>query len=260
MGVTVSGGGGGATSTELLALIASQVNVSSIGDTYTDTAGDTYAETVSQTRLTMSAARVRSVALAVSGRVGAGTGTFQLWNFTDSASLTTQTTTSTSEALITVANSAVATNNGDAITIRVKNSGAGGTTTIDGGGMMDKDTAAAAITATTAASATGTTIIPATSVSGYASSYSFALIKRPSTATITLEVQVNAILPDSNYQRMVTYGAAFGTSEANTVVSRTPTVKIGVWVTGLVNIVCSAISASASWVVGSSYELKADDL
>ena len=240
----------GASSTEILALVASQVNVSSIGDTYTDTAGDTYAETASQTRMT-EGARTRTIIMVLSGHVSAGTGTFQLWNFTDSASLATATTTSTTEALLTQASSQLDTNASDAITIRVKNSGAGGTTTIDGGGIADGEITLNNMTAIG---------INVASVAGpWIGSISIGVLKTPSTGTLTaiLEgVSLNLGL-SATYTPPTTSGAgaAFGTAEANSVVTRNPTVKFH-----SLYLRRSAIGASNRWGFTFSYQIKADDV
>ena len=240
----------GASSTEILALIASQVNVSSIGDTYTDTAGDTYAETASQTRLTIGA-RLRAIVMTLSGKVSAGTGTYQLWNFTDSASLGTATTTSTVEALLSAAvTSTLDTNTGDAITIRVKNSGAGGTTSIDGGGIAGGDTVASV-------TAIGTTNATAPA-GGWFASLSVGILKTPSTGTSTF--QAGLIVQNQGYSATVTpafytIGATFGTTEANTVITRTPTVKIT-----LFSLRLSAIGATNRWSLAFASQTKGDDI
>ena len=259
------GAAAGVTSTELLALTASQVNVSSIGDTYTDTAGDTYAETASQTRVTLSAARPRSVIQVVSAHVSAGTGTIQLWNFTDSASLATATTTATAEALLTQQRSVVATNNGDAITNRVKNSGAGGTFVVDGGGIAEGDYNRN-ITGLTFNNITTTGIDPLFSGStassgvdmgGWLADISIAILKTPSTGTLTATVGLGGTLlvDGTGNTNLESAGAAFGTAEANTVITRTPTRKSMIYV-----IDRTAIGASNKWGFSFSFQVKADDI
>ena len=247
----------GASSTELLALIAAQVNVSSIGDTYTDTAGDTYAETASQTRLTIGA-RPRAIVMVVSGHVSAGTGTFELRNFTDSASLGTATTTSTSEALLSGAvTSVLDTNTSDDITIRVKNSGAGGTTTIDGGGIAAGD-----IVTNITAIGSNNSLTPASGsnvTSGaWIASASIGLLKTPSTGTATFQVGIgthNQSFSATFTPALTNIGAAFGTTEANTVITRTPSQKIII-----ANLRTSAIGATNRWGIAGSLNVKADNI
>lgn len=130
----------GVTTTEIVPLIDPIYNNSSAGQTYTDVAGDTYAELTNQTRITMPTERSQQVQLVGSGHVDAGTGTFQIYNFTDGSSLNTRTTTATSETVFPqTQGAAVSTNDGDDITIRVKNSGAGNTITLDFGGLATCD-------------------------------------------------------------------------------------------------------------------------
>ena len=247
---------GGVITTEIMPLIPSQVNVSSIGDTYTDVAGDTYAETSSQTRLTMIAGRARTAMLNLGAHVSTGTGTFQLWNFTDSVELaTTATTTSTSEALIANKVSTLDTNVSDAITLRVKNSNAGATVTIDSGGLGGGDTYQNGITSVTAAQIGG---LAAQMGHQWFAKISVAVLKVPSTGTLTAHigtlVAFNIIsataTPASHY-----IGDAFGTTGANTVFTITPTVKVYaqfLWRT--------AIGASNQWACLFSYEIRADNI
>lgn len=111
-------------------------NDSSAGETYVDVAGDTYAELPSQTRTT-AGAMPQVPSAFISGHVDAGTGTYQLWNHTDSASIRTVTTTSTSEAALNL--NTIGPDTGaasDEITLRVKNSGAGNSVTLDFGGFV----------------------------------------------------------------------------------------------------------------------------
>ena len=248
-------GSGGGTSTEVLALTAAQVNVSSIGDTYTDVAGDTYAETASQTRLTMSA-RLRIIIATLSGHVSANTGTFELFNFTDTASLATATTTSTGEALLTGMSSQLDTNISDAITIRVKNSVALGTTTIDGGGMAAGDSGNQNVTTV---GSNGVALVPGNTYgSAWIADTSTALLKTPSTGTCTITIA--AAVQNNVFSATVTpvdydVGASFGTAEANTVVTRTPSQRF-YKLQGVV----SAIGASNRWGFAWAMQVKADDI
>ena len=248
------GAAAGVTSTELLALTASQVNVSSIGDTYTDTAGNTYAETASQTRMTMTAAYARSLIMVLSGHVNANTGTFELWNNTDSAELggSAPTTTSTSEALISQLLSTLDTNSGDAITIRVKNSTAGSTVTIDGGGMAEGTNSNNSLNNITAISNNITGQPPG----GWATTVSVGVLKTPSTGTITAtfapRISVQSV---SSTITPPTYSLG-SVATANAVTTLTPTVKVASQ--GQLHV--TAIGGSNKWGFVLSFDVKADDV
>jgi hypothetical protein len=210
----------GGSSTETLAMIAPQVNISSVGDTYTDTSGNTYAETTNQTRVTFSNIRVVLSSAHISAHVSAGTGTLQFWNFTDSAELGTTTTTATSETTLSaITSNSVITNMGDAITLRVKNSGAGGTFTIDSGGVVCGD---------------NTQQIGSASISswgmtngGYPVSFQISIMKVISTATATMQLgSYSGTTPlNINSEQTTNIGDTFGTADFGTVVTRTPAVK-----------------------------------
>lgn len=137
MSETFFSSSGGLTE-EVVSILTPIYNNSSVGQTYTDAAGDTYAELTNQTRPTMPS-RLTGIGLVASAHVNAGTGTFQLWNQTDSASISTTTTTATSEAVISIGEQFATTNNNDSVTLRVKNSVAGNTVTLDFGGILIAD-------------------------------------------------------------------------------------------------------------------------
>lgn len=122
-------------------------NTSSAGVTTIDVIGNTYAEPAGQTRITMPA-YLSQICLFGSWHVSAGTGSVELFNFTDSASRNTQTTTSTTEVNFVGSVSTNTGDVGDAITMRVKNSGAGNSTTIDSGGMSAADNASLTLLST----------------------------------------------------------------------------------------------------------------
>ena len=241
-------------STELLALTASQVNVSSIGDTYTDTPGNTYAETASQTRMTMPAAYARSIIMVLSGHVNANTGTFELWNNTDSAELggSAPTTTATSEALISQLLSSLDTNSGDAITIRVKNSTAGSTITIDGGGIAEGITSNANTNNITAIS-NNITGMPS---GGWATTASVGTLKTPSTGTITVTLAARiSTLTVSSTVTPPTYSLG-SVATANAVTTLTPTVKVA----SQLQLNVTAIGGSNRWGFVFSFDVNADDI
>jgi hypothetical protein len=171
---------GGVTSTVLKALVDPQINISSVGDTYTDTAGNTYAETTNQTRMTTNAVYKRYVVFKGSGLVGANTGTIQLWNFTQSGEIANKTTTATSETTIAMTTAAAVTALADVITLRVKNSNAGGTFQILAGGMLEADSILEI-------TATGSSNVPVFGNLSWLNSWKVIIIKGISTATITLQ-------------------------------------------------------------------------
>lgn len=240
-------------STEVVPLVASQINVSSIGDTYTDTVGDTYAETTNQTRMTITATRIRRLYGYVSGHVSAGTGTFQLWNFTDSTSLGTSTTTGTSETSISGIGFSITTNNkGDDITLRVKNSGAGGTVTIDAGGFIDGDTN------WSAATSTGIKNIGSVFGIGYATNLSIGVLKSFSTATLTSQLAYQINNDTSGVELLINIGDGFGTANANTVIERTPTLKIINFSTA--QLILNITALAGNWVFPVSFNMYADNI
>ena len=245
--------GAGVTSTKLLALTATQVNVSSIGDTYTDTPGNTYAETASQTRITLTAAYVRAIIMVLSGHVNANTGTFELWNNTDSAELggSAPTTTSTSEALISQLVSTLDTNSGDNVTIRVKNSTAGSTITIDGGGIAEGTNSSSFNNITTISDN-----IMGLSLAGWATTASVGTLKTPSTGTITAtfaaKVSVNSV---SSTVTQPTYSLG-SVATANAVTTLTPTVKV----TSDGQLHVTAIGGSNRWGFVFSFDVNSDDI
>jgi hypothetical protein len=237
------------TSTEIAALIPTQINVSSAGDTYTDVVGNTYAETANQTRMTLNATRVRSASMCVSGHVSAGTGSFQLFNFTDSASLGVKTTTSVTEVYLTFASSQVTTNNGDDITLRVKNSTAGATVTIDQGGMSDSDYC----TSFTAVYYNYGIVF----ITGYAVGMSIGLMRGLSTGTSTVQLgYLVAVGQQAANMSLLSIGAAFGTAEANTVFTRTGTLKaMGYYTLGL-----NVSDATGGIIIPMSFQAKMDNI
>jgi len=257
---------GGGSSTELKALVACQINVSSVGDTYTDVAGDTYSETTNQTRLTMPANQT-SVHRAISGHVSAGTGSFQLWNHTDSSSLAITTTTSTTEVNINIFSSGTPNNNSDEITIRVKNSGAGNTITIDAGGMMSSDNFFAS-SSTAHITATGYIALKETGdyrgfpTIGYCVDYSLGVLKTKSSSTATMQL-VNALNIQNSGMTYNDIGNTFGTDEIDTVITRTNTLKIRNNTVSSVLPVPLQINISAitgSFVVGVAFQVKEDNI
>lgn len=161
----------------VLALVACQVNRSSIADTYTDVVGGVFAETANQTRLTLGA-RTRIFTMKISGHVNATTGSFRQYNITDAGALgTTKTTTSVTEVSLSASTSTLDTNASDVVTIQVSNNTAGNTVTIDSGGMMDSDLQD---------TFTATGVKPVKSFAGgLVSSVSFVLLEALSTSTYT---------------------------------------------------------------------------
>jgi len=251
----------GSSSTVVYAIVNSQVNVSSIGSTYTDAAGNTYGETGSQTRLTMPALpTLRVVVLRISWHVNAGTGTRELYNVTDGSSLSTGTTTSTTEVVAAALPSAAASNAGDSITIRLKNSGAGNTVTIDDGGMMEGDYDFNLTSTGHKAVQTSTGEVW---TAGYPSSYSIGLLRALSTATATFQFGTKSNVISISNPNYTNVGATFGTTEANTVITRTPTVKLysqgGSGAYGVLDMNVSALSANGYGAVV-SLQLSADNI
>jgi hypothetical protein len=245
--------GGSGSSTIVQTLIDPQVNISSVGDTYTDTVGNTYAETTNQTRLTMSNTRVQDLVMYGSGHVSAGTGTFEIYNFTDSASLGTKTTTATSEATFAMTRSLLTTNNNDAITIRVKNSGAGGTITIDSGGLISADRVL------TQSAGPGADQIACWG--GYMTAFKMAFAKAKSTTTCTGQLAymtgAGSSVAATTTVRYDSIGAAWDESVDGTVFARTLTRKL-TSNTQAVSAVWSAIGDNLFY--GVSEEITADDL
>lgn len=245
-------------STEVLSLITTQINVSSIGDTYTDVVGNTYAETVNQTRITLTAIRIRRITSIWSGHVSVGTGTFQLYNFTDGVSLGTGTTTSTSEVKIAYASSTVAGNKGDQITIRVKNSVAGGTVTIDGGGMIDSDLIGVD---------TDTVVHRQFNYDffygGYPVSLSVGILRGLSTATFTAQLEYRIYTGAGSETVYNAFGSTFGTVNAQTVFSITPTLKGFFYSNNPTPIGFNIIATNGiaeGYGIGISYQLKLDNI
>jgi len=238
-----SSGGSGAPDVIVCALQDPQVDTSCVGKTYTDVTGNTYAELSGQTRITLSSTRTNGVACRVSAHVNAGTGTVELYNFTDGTSLGTVTTTATSETLLAAITSTLAANKGDAITIRVKNSGAGNTITIDMGGMASGD--AAFVSPTTVA------LSSAGQVGGYITSWKFAVLKCTTATTFTIQpIQgsggaTTTIEPNN-------LGATFTQADHGTVLTRTPLYKL--YGSGLA---FDITACSGTGLIVSSYEMKA---
>lgn len=230
-----------------MALVASQLNVSSIGDTYTDVAGDTYAETASQTRITMGA-RTRQIGAPLGGKVGAGTGSFQAYNFTDSQQMGSTTTTSTSETiLLPISATQSDAHRNDAITIRVKNSNAGATTTINAGGLMEGDFC---VSLTYYAE-----LLSSPQGHAWYGDSSWALIKTPSTGTITAYISTwvsNIGLTATANNPSFIIGAALS---ENVVNSRIPTVKAYAFSSRV-----TAMGSSNRWGLAASFQIKADNI
>lgn len=234
-----TGPAGGAADVTVQAISDPQVNTSSQGVTTVDTAGNTYQEPAGQTRMTLPA-RICQVGARFSGHVSAGTGTYELYNFTDSTSLSTVTTTATTETILNAVVSSVVTNFGDTITLRVKNSGAGNSTTIDVGGMISGDGPFSTITlGYNTQSISG----------GYCSSWKFILLKVGSTSTVTLQPTIGFGGQAPNLTRS-DLGGTFTGADASTVLTRTPIYKA----TNGLYFYCSAISGT--FIVMSSYEIK----
>jgi len=238
-------------STTVTTLTPSQVNTSSIGDTYTDVSGNTFSETAHQTRLTM-ASYPRFVGGLTSGHVSSGTGTFELFNFTDSTSLATSTTTSTTEVRIgSYTSASVSTNVNDQITIRVKNSVAGATTTIDYGGMFESDTSI-----TTGASAVGYfPIVASASAGGRFETLSIASVKYTSTSTATIQL-LNGLISNTSLQPGNAIGNSFGTTQGTSIITITPSTKI--YAVGSSQILAYISSITSFWGLGLSVGIKCD--
>jgi len=232
----------------VMSLTPTQINVSSIGDTYTDVSGNTFAETSNQTRLLM-ASYVRTVNMIISGHVNAGTGSFRSFNFTDSAILGTSTTTSVTSVKLTLVSSALATNKNDYITLLVANSGAGNTVTIDEGGIIAADgfgsngfSSLLNITTTT------------TGGGGYYKSLSYGLLKQTTGATCTIQPMTGIITSTINNPGF-NIDVPFGTAQANTVFSMTPNVRI---TTGVSHIIASVTAISGTYALAMSYEINSE--
>ena len=239
----------GGSSTAIFALIDPQVNVSSIGDTYTDTAGNTYAETTNQTRITLHASRVVNTGGSVSGHVSAGTGTFQLWNFTESSELANKTTTSTTEVNVGVLLTTAASSTlGDSITLRVKNSGAGGTITIDSGGITASD-----IRSNPVITVISTTTVPpslAAPIAGtYISNFKYILLKCLSSSTITMQPSIQGTQSFNYYN----FGTQKTEADYNTIISESCPLKAGS-VTPNITVITGA------WLFVGSVQIKSDNI
>jgi hypothetical protein len=215
---------GGLTYTTLFETENPICNLSSVGDTRVDTAGDTYGESTNQTRMTLSNTRFSQVNAALKAHVSAGTGSFQLWNNTDSTSISVQTTTSTTAINLSSLSSPTPSVNqackGDAMTIRTKNSGAGNSCTIDGGGMIAGDMVSSTIYTGVNDIALGQLV-----TGGIISGVKLLFIKLGASDTITArvvhKVQTGAVSQEKAY---VVYGGNLTEADVNTVISRTPTV------------------------------------
>ena len=245
----------GGSVTEVMAEISAQVNTSSTGDVYTDTAGDTYAETTNQTRMTLTASRLRDVVCYVSYHVNAGTGTIQLWNFTDSASLATATTTNVTETGKSLSSQFVSTNMGDALTLRVKNSGAGNTVTIDQGGMTEGDKQISSSTTRQYGMLNHDSASVGNSFDWrfYPTTVSVALLKFVSTDTFSGgQFSQGGKLFGTKSEIVSNFGTTFNQTAAGTVITRTPTIKSGV-----IALVFSAVTNALPMV---SFNLKADNI
>ncbi len=238
-----SSGGSGAPDVIVCALQDPQVDTSCVGKTYTDVTGNTYAELSGQTRITLSSTRTNGVACRVSAHVNAGTGTIELYNFTDGTSLGTVTTTATSETLLAAITSTAATNKGDAITIRVKNSGAGNTITIDMGGMLSGD--ASMVSPTAVAMPT------AGQSGGYVTSWKFAVLKCTTATTFTIQ-PVQGSGGNGTTLETNALGSTFSQTAHGTVLTRTPLYKL--YGGGLS---FDITACSGTGLIVSSYEMKA---
>lgn len=251
--LTASSGG----STELMAIVDPQFNVSSAGTTTVDGPGDTYAEPAGQTRMTMTATRTRQVRAYGSGHVSAGTGTFQLFNFTDSASLGTNTTTATGEtAQVPNSQSVASTNDGDAITLRVKNSGAGNSTSIDDGGMFEGEQDMA----TTVTSTGNKAAWDMATHAGWIGTYKFSFVRALTTTTCTMQLAVKPH-PKVSPTGTTTYyniGASMTESSLGSVVDRSPTVKLYPDGANWLWLRVTALSGNFGYAVGA--QIKADNV
>lgn len=249
--------------TTVFPLVACQINRSSIGDTYTDTVGNTFAETTHQTRITLGA-RTRLVTMKVSGHVSAGTGSFRLYNFTDSAALgSTQTTSSTTEVSLAVTTSQLDTNQGDAITIQVANNTALATVTIDSGGMMDSDDKGVF-------SATGAVAANASNWDGPATIISYVFLEALSTSTFTAQLNSFAgstgVAPGTaNFRSVIanvdsarsTFGTVYSVTPINGVhINSTVVVVTGVSPTLYLNVTAAA-NLTNNAQIGVAYQLSA---
>jgi len=231
----------------VMPLTASQINVSSVGDTYIDVSGNTYAETINQTRTTMPS-YIRTIGWSISGHVSAGTGSFQIWDQTSSTQIGVVTTTSTNEAHMTSGSAATVAN--DLATLRVKNSGAGNTVTIDAGGFITYDSSY-----TLSGNAPGYFTITGTGGGGWYSRMSVVLLKSSTGATTTMQFQ-NGLVSTTIASPGNNIGSSFGTSQSNTVFTIIPDVKAYTGTSTAIQLNASALSG---WFAcGVSWELKND--
>jgi hypothetical protein len=242
---------GGVTSTVLHALVDPQINISSVGDTYTDTTGNTYAETTNQTRLTTTAAYKRYISGKLGVHVNANTGTVQLYNFTTSTESSNKTTTATSEetlAAFTVTTQP--TTAGDIYTLRVKNSNAAGTFTIDAGGMIEGDS----ITEITADGWKSGLLL---SRGGFFNSLKLAIVKGLSTASLSLQPAIDILSNNTT-----SLGLFYSIGSAITTLSSVQTISVSVKYPPILNsslgyVVSSLVGQVAVAVAGG---VSADDI
>jgi hypothetical protein len=200
--------------------------------------------------MTLTAARIRTALRCLSGHVSAGTGSFQLYNFTDSASLQVYTTTSVTEAYINFQSSTLLTNKGDDITLRVQNSTAGATVTIDNGGIADCDSLQYFDIVDT--------IKNFSPIDGYAVNISVGLLRNLSTSTCTMQLGYTCHLGSTSsvIPALFAFGSTFGTAEVNTVFTRTGTLKA----LGYYSLGCMASALSGMFLVLCSFQTKLDNI
>jgi hypothetical protein len=259
----------GGSATVVAQYDAPQVNVSSAGVTTTDTVGNTYAEPAGQTRITADSDRSRVPCAKISGHVDAGTGTFQLWNQSTSTSIATRTTTATGEAALASLDGAITTLAAAALlTLRVKNSGAGGTVTIDAGGMVLADDGGTAAGQQPTATGTGQTPFSEAAASPskfgpggvWFSKTSIVLLKAFSTGTIstTFGFIAPTTVGTAVFANFTSLSGVLTEANANVATVANPAVKIGA--IGAFIMKTTAISTAGHFWASFGYELSADDI
>lgn len=232
-------------------------NTSSSGVTTTDSVGDTYQEPSGQTRVTMPAYQ-SDLNIYGEWHVSAGTGTIQLYNFTDSSSVQTGTTTSTTATTMPNLLSTANANISDSVTLRVKNSGAGNTITIDYGGLIQADdTSTSGLSTSTAKTLTFAS--GSSSLWGFPKTIKFMPIKKNSGTTFTAAfnatqgVAYNASTSGSGPITNMKYSAAlnsFSNSDHGTVLTfNLDKIYSADGVSGGLTILCSALSGTATVIL-----------
>jgi hypothetical protein len=200
--------------------------------------------------MTTNAVYKRYVALKVSGHVSAGTGSFELRNFTQSTSGTAVTTTATTETAIAATTvSAQVTALADVITIRVKNSGAGGTVTIDAGGIMEADKILNV-------TATGDQYTTDTSGFGWFHAWKFYVLAGITTATYT--AQPKYLLGDwlDGSQGNINFGSPISTLNA----IQTITLPYKVYPTNAAKMIINFSAISGQVLLGQAWGFSADNI